>query len=199
MATDGHDQFQGAHLLGANDGRLSRRSSDGTCFVSKNGVIIELSADEAARAVADYRELTRPVQSPLSVASFVDSADAFAARLDQPLSHHVGEAAPALRDVFAQAAAVIRNLAAALAARPPEAGYPDGYWQLRVEHARTQGAANGFQQGWHGALARIRDGSDIDELSSLVPELSKRDWLELARLAEEAAEEMADPVPTQEK
>jgi hypothetical protein len=43
------------------------------------------------------------------------------------------------------------------------------YWQLRVEHARKQGAADGFQAGWHAALRRVADGDDIAELTSLVP------------------------------
>lgn len=40
---------------------------------------------------------------------------------------------------------------------------------LRIAHARKQGAADGFQQGWHAALARIRAGDALDELIALVP------------------------------
>jgi len=40
---------------------------------------------------------------------------------------------------------------------------------VRLPHARQQGAADGFQQGWHGALARVRAGDSLDELATLVP------------------------------
>ena len=40
---------------------------------------------------------------------------------------------------------------------------------LRVMHARKQGAADGFQQGWHAVLKRLREGDPLDELSELVP------------------------------
>lgn len=38
-----------------------------------------------------------------------------------------------------------------------------------VAHARKQGAADGFQQGWHAALQRIREGDKADELAAAVP------------------------------
>lgn len=56
------------------------------------------------------------------------------------------------------------------AAPVSQQNYPDGYWQLRVEHARKQGAADGFQQGWHGALTRVKEGDALEELLALVPE-----------------------------
>lgn len=40
---------------------------------------------------------------------------------------------------------------------------------LRIAHARKQGAADGFQHGWHAALARLRAGDSLDELTALVP------------------------------
>lgn len=40
---------------------------------------------------------------------------------------------------------------------------------LRIEHARKQGAADGFQAGWHGALKRIAEGDDPKELADIVP------------------------------
>jgi len=46
---------------------------------------------------------------------------------------------------------------------------------LRVQHARKQGGADGFQTGWHAALTRIRAGDSIDELTELVPAPPGRD------------------------
>lgn len=40
---------------------------------------------------------------------------------------------------------------------------------LAVMHARKQGAADGFQRGWHGALTVIADGGHVDYLRDLVP------------------------------
>jgi hypothetical protein len=40
---------------------------------------------------------------------------------------------------------------------------------LAVDHARKQGAADGFQQGWHAALTRINHGDNIEDLRRLVP------------------------------
>lgn len=50
-------------------------------------------------------------------------------------------------------------------ARQPE----DGHWLLRVEHARKQGAADGFQDGWHAALTRVGEGDSVFDLVALVP------------------------------
>lgn len=71
----------------------------------------------------------------------------------------------------AQAAArQIREWAKVLAALvSQEAEPPQESESLRVMHARTQGAANGFQQGWHAALKRVRDGDAADDLAALVP------------------------------
>lgn len=44
-----------------------------------------------------------------------------------------------------------------------------GEMELRLAHARKQGAADGFQQGWHAALQRIREGDKIHDLAELVP------------------------------
>ena len=41
-----------------------------------------------------------------------------------------------------------------------------------VSHARKQGAADGFQQGWHAALHRVREGDKIHDLAELVPQFS---------------------------
>ena len=38
-----------------------------------------------------------------------------------------------------------------------------------LPHARAQANADGFQEGWHGALARVRDGDTDPELTALVP------------------------------
>ena len=42
---------------------------------------------------------------------------------------------------------------------------------IALPHARKQGAADGFQRGWHAALARVSQGDDATELSALVPGL----------------------------
>lgn len=55
-------------------------------------------------------------------------------------------------------------------ARPAAELRPDDLCYLRVEHARMQGSADGFQIGWHAALARIKDGDSIADLARLVPE-----------------------------
>lgn len=44
-----------------------------------------------------------------------------------------------------------------------------GEMELRLAHARKQGAADGFQQGWHAALQRMREGDKIHDLAELVP------------------------------
>lgn len=36
-------------------------------------------------------------------------------------------------------------------------------------HARKQGAADGFQEGWHAALQRTSQGDDVNALRDLVP------------------------------
>lgn len=41
--------------------------------------------------------------------------------------------------------------------------------EIRVQHARKQGAADGFQEGWHAVLTRIREGDSLTELTALVP------------------------------
>ena len=46
-------------------------------------------------------------------------------------------------------------------------------WQLRIDHARKQGAADGFQTGWHAALKRIIEGDSAQELGELVPSPSE--------------------------
>jgi hypothetical protein len=38
-----------------------------------------------------------------------------------------------------------------------------------IPHARKQENANGFQRGWHAALARLREGDSLDVLTALVP------------------------------
>lgn len=43
---------------------------------------------------------------------------------------------------------------------------------LAVIHARKQGAADGFQEGWHGALERVCEGDSAAALAELVPEYS---------------------------
>ena len=41
---------------------------------------------------------------------------------------------------------------------------------LEVAHARKQGAADGFQQGWHAALQRVHEGDiHVNDLVKLVP------------------------------
>ncbi len=45
---------------------------------------------------------------------------------------------------------------------------------LRVMHAKKQGAADGFQAGWHAALARIKMGDGANELGALCPEFPYR-------------------------
>jgi len=40
---------------------------------------------------------------------------------------------------------------------------------FRVAHARKQGAADGFQNGWHAALTRISEGDSVETLRELVP------------------------------
>jgi hypothetical protein len=40
---------------------------------------------------------------------------------------------------------------------------------LAVAHARKQGAADGFQDGWHAALQRMREGDKLHDLGELVP------------------------------
>lgn len=44
--------------------------------------------------------------------------------------------------------------------------------EQRIAHARKQGEANGFQQGWHAALQRMRDGDKIHDLLELVPKFN---------------------------
>lgn len=63
------------------------------------------------------------------------------------------------RDEADRVLAVLR----ASSAPPPEDE------SLRVQHARKQGAADGFQQGWHAALRRVREGDAVTLLEELVP------------------------------
>lgn len=46
---------------------------------------------------------------------------------------------------------------------------PQAEEPLRVAHARKQGAADGFQDGWHAALTRISDGDGVNSLRELIP------------------------------
>lgn len=47
-----------------------------------------------------------------------------------------------------------------------------------LPHARKQENANGFQKGWHAALARMQGGESFEVLSALVPEPSSRERVE---------------------
>jgi hypothetical protein len=40
---------------------------------------------------------------------------------------------------------------------------------LSEQHAKKQGAADGFQQGWHAALDRVVRGDRIADLRALIP------------------------------
>jgi len=40
---------------------------------------------------------------------------------------------------------------------------------FRVQHARIQGAANSWQQGWQAALQRVSEGDSVESLRSLIP------------------------------
>lgn len=54
---------------------------------------------------------------------------------------------------------------------------------LRVQHARMQGAADGFQEGWQSALKRVREGDDPLELARLVPRFDAYEKLQDAEAA----------------
>lgn len=45
-----------------------------------------------------------------------------------------------------------------------------GYARTCIDHARRQGAADGFQDGWHAALTRVQSGDRIRDLKELVPD-----------------------------
>lgn len=63
---------------------------------------------------------------------------------------------------------------------------------LRVMHARRQGAADGFQEGWHAALTRIRQGDSLADLD-LVPD-SASHYRERAEQAERERAALAQQV-----
>lgn len=48
-------------------------------------------------------------------------------------------------------------------------GVSESHQNLRVAHARKQGAVDGFQQGWHAALKRIQQGDSAHDLRELLP------------------------------
>lgn len=41
---------------------------------------------------------------------------------------------------------------------------------VALPHARKQANAEGFQKGWHAALARIRHGDSAEELAAICPQ-----------------------------
>lgn len=110
-----------------------------------------------------------PPQEPWREGREAGLRDALEAVTGEHLEEPQDEVDAAYDRAIIDARQAIGRLFHAAPAEPPARAAAPQEISRRVMHARKQGAADGFQQGWRAALSRIKQGDVVADLLALIP------------------------------